>query len=145
MENGAIDDQEAQDAAERLFEVYAPKTVIACERAGLSADGTYRNALGQDYSAGREKPDYIVKGAQNAGIPTIGIGDGGNEIGMGAVKNAVAEHMAAWRCPMRKNSNRCPDSGRRFELGLLRCYSGFGDPAAQPQSRTHARSGTPPA
>ena len=93
MENGAIDDQEAQDAAERLLEVYAPKTVIACERAGLSADGTYRNALGQDYSAGREKLDYIVKGAQNAGIPTIGIGDGGNEIGMGAVKNAVAEHI----------------------------------------------------
>ena len=64
--------------------------MVCCERAGLSADGTYRNALGQDYSEGREKLDYIVELAQSENIPTIGIGDGGNEIGMGAIKEAVA-------------------------------------------------------
>ncbi len=93
MENGAIEDAAAQAAADRLLAQYAPKAVIACERAGLSADGTYRNALGQDYSAGREKLDYVVEKASAQGIPTIGIGDGGNEIGMGAVKAAVAEHI----------------------------------------------------
>ncbi|MBT5498889.1 MAG: DUF4392 domain-containing protein [Alphaproteobacteria bacterium] len=93
MENGAIEDDAARAAAKALLSTYSPKAVIACERAGLSADGTYRNALGQDYSAGREKLDYIVEYAQDQDIPTIGIGDGGNEIGMGAVKAAVAEHI----------------------------------------------------
>jgi hypothetical protein len=93
MENGAIENNAARTAANALLAAYSPKVVIACERAGLSADGTYRNALGQDYSTGREKLDYIVEFAQDQGIPTIGIGDGGNEIGMGAVKAAVAEHI----------------------------------------------------
>jgi len=93
MENGAIEDEAARQAAGHLLDTYAPKAVIACERAGLSADGTYRNALGQDYSEGREKLDYIVEFAADRGLPTIGIGDGGNEIGMGAVKEAVAAHI----------------------------------------------------
>lgn len=93
MENGAIEDSAARSAAERLLTTYSPKVVIACERAGLSADGTYRNALGQDYSEGREKLDYVVEFAKAQNIPTIGIGDGGNEIGMGAVKEAVIKHI----------------------------------------------------
>ena len=90
MENGALEDTAARDAAKRLLNEYEPKAVICCERAGLTADGTYRNALGQDYSEGREKLDYIVELARTKNIPTIGIGDGGNEIGMGAIKEAVA-------------------------------------------------------
>ncbi|MCB1739961.1 MAG: DUF4392 domain-containing protein, partial [Gammaproteobacteria bacterium] len=93
MESGAIDEAAARAAAQRLMDEHAPKVVVACERAGMSADGTYRNALGQDYSAGREKLDYVVELAQARGVPTIGIGDGGNEIGMGAVKAAVARHI----------------------------------------------------
>jgi hypothetical protein len=93
MENGAIEDEAARQVATNLLDIYAPKAVVACERAGISADGTYRNALGQDYSEGREKLDYIVEFASKRGLPTIGIGDGGNEIGMGAVKEAVATHI----------------------------------------------------
>ena len=93
MENGALEDTAARVAAKDLLREYEPKAVICCERAGLSADGTYRNALGQDYSEGREKLDYIVELAQSENIPTIGIGDGGNEIGMGAIKEAVATYV----------------------------------------------------
>ena len=93
MENGAIDDEAARNVATGLLDRYSPKVVIACERAGLSADGTYRNALGQDYSDGREKLDYIVEYARERALPTVGIGDGGNEIGMGAVKEAVIAHI----------------------------------------------------
>ena len=78
MENGAIEDKAARQAAIDLLNIYAPRAVVACERAGISADGTYRNALGQDYSEGREKLDYIVKFASERGLPTIGIGDGGS-------------------------------------------------------------------
>ncbi|MGE4218197.1 MAG: DUF4392 domain-containing protein [Alphaproteobacteria bacterium] len=93
MATGAIDDAEAQTLSKRQMDAYAPKVVLSVERAGLTADGTYRNALGQDYSEGRERLDHLVFEAQRRGIPTIGIGDGGNEIGMGAVKQAVFEHV----------------------------------------------------
>lgn len=93
MESAAIDEVTARRCAIDLIENYAPKVVIACERAGLSSDGTYRNALGQDYSEGREKLDYVFEEAAVRRIPSIGIGDGGNEIGMGAVKDAVSKHI----------------------------------------------------
>lgn len=93
METGAIEDGAARAVATRLMDTYRPTAVVTCERAGMTADGTYRNALGQDYSMGREKLDYVVEEAMRRGVPTIGIGDGGNEIGMGAVKVAVAAHI----------------------------------------------------
>ena len=87
------DDATARNECAALIERFAPKAVIAIERAGMTADGTYRNALGQDYSEGRARLDYVFNHAHDAGIPTIGIGDGGNEIGMGAVQAAVHEHV----------------------------------------------------
>ncbi|MFT5393239.1 MAG: hypothetical protein ACI8PT_003440 [Gammaproteobacteria bacterium] len=88
-----VGDAAARDDAPRLLQSLAPKAVIAIERAGLTADGTYRNALGQDYSEGRARLDYLVQAARDAGVSTIGIGDGGNEIGMGAVREAVHAHV----------------------------------------------------
>jgi hypothetical protein len=93
VEGGFIDDAKAQAHARAMIGDLKPKAVISVERAGLSADGTYRNARGEDYSAGRARLDHIVLEAARQGIPTIGIGDGGNEIGMGAVKQAVARHI----------------------------------------------------
>ena len=37
--------------------------------------------------------DYLVEEAAKRGIPTIGVGDGGNEIGMGAISEAVHKHV----------------------------------------------------
>ncbi len=93
MESAAIEDAAARHRAKSLTKAYAPKAVIACERAGMTADGTYRNALGQDYSDGRERLDYVVDEAVDQKVPTVGIGDGGNEIGMGAVKDAVSKYI----------------------------------------------------
>jgi hypothetical protein len=93
MASAPAEDAAAQAECERLVTALQPKAVISVERAGLTADGTYRNALGQDYSEGRARLDYVVKEAQDRKIPTVGIGDGGNEIGMGAVREAVREHI----------------------------------------------------
>ena len=89
----ATDDDAARDDGRTLIETYQPKAVVAIERAGLHHDGTYRDMLGQDYSMGRSRLDYAVLEAAERGIPTIGIGDGGNEIGMGAIKEAVHQHI----------------------------------------------------
>ncbi|HZP75087.1 MAG TPA: DUF4392 domain-containing protein [Pseudolabrys sp.] len=93
MHGYPIDDTEARAEAPRLLDALAPKAVIAIERAGMTERGTYHNMLGQDYTEGRARIDYLVQEASRRGIPTIGVGDGGNEIGMGAVADAVRKHV----------------------------------------------------
>ncbi|MEM8561636.1 MAG: glutamate cyclase domain-containing protein [Pseudomonadota bacterium] len=76
-----------REASERLQQL-APAAVIAIERPGLAANGRYHNMRGEDISArcGIFDP-YVTR----ANCPTIGIGDGGNEIGMGNIASAIAE------------------------------------------------------
>jgi hypothetical protein len=60
---------------------------VSIERPGLAADGRYYNMRGEDISAHCAVfDDYLSL----ASCPTIGIGDGGNEIGMGRVADALA-------------------------------------------------------
>lgn len=98
------DDSAARGECRSLVDHFKPRAVITIERAGLTSDGTYRNSLAQDFSAGRSRLDYVVSEAQARGIPTIGIGDGGNEIGMGNVREAVARFImhGAQICPVGK-------------------------------------------
>jgi hypothetical protein len=88
-----LDEAEARTDAVRMVDEFAPKAVISVERAGMTPRGTYHNMLGQDFSEGRAKIDYVVQQAQSHAIPTVGVGDGGNEIGMGAVAEAVHKYV----------------------------------------------------
>ncbi len=88
-----LDDGEARKEAKRLLDELTPKSVIAVERTGMTPRGTYHNMLGQDYTEGRARIDYVIEEASERGIPTVGIGDGGNEIGMGAIAAAVHKHV----------------------------------------------------
>jgi D-glutamate cyclase len=88
-----VPDDEARVEAKRMLEEFAPSAVIAIERAGMTERGTYHNMLGQDYSEGRARIDYLVEAASERRIPTIGVGDGGNEIGMGAISEAVCKYV----------------------------------------------------
>ncbi len=62
-----------------------PTHLIAVERPGRCVDGTYRNIKGLDISATTSPLDQLFIDAAELGITTVGIGDGGNEIGMGNV------------------------------------------------------------
>ncbi len=63
----------------------SPTHLISIERAGRSADGRYRNMRGHDITAHTAPLDELFIEASRRGLTTIGIGDGGNEIGMGKV------------------------------------------------------------
>lgn len=89
----SCDPDQAVEQAHALLDLWQPRTVVSIERAGLTADGTYRSSAGVDYSAGRARLDEVVAEATRRGVPTIGIGDYGNEIGMGAIRTAVEQHM----------------------------------------------------
>jgi hypothetical protein len=64
-----------------------PSAVISIERPGLTAEGRYINMRGEDITERCACFDYFV---ELAGCPTIAIGDGGNEIGMGNVEETVS-------------------------------------------------------
>ncbi len=70
---------------------------IALERPGRSSDGKYYNFRGTDISSYVAPFDEAYVEAQQKGIVTIGIGDGGNELGMGNVSLLVDEHIAPGR------------------------------------------------
>lgn len=61
----------------------APDGIIFVERLGRAADGRYYNFKKQDISEWTAPLDALADEAAGLGIHTIGIGDGGNEAGMG--------------------------------------------------------------
>ncbi len=75
-------ERETRDALEQL----QPEVVVSIERPGLSADGGYFNMRGEDITDRCACFDYFI---ELASCPTIAIGDGGNEIGMGNIRSAI--------------------------------------------------------
>ena len=75
-----------QEAIEALATL-KPDAVLSIERPGLTADGIYANMRGEDISKRCACFDHFLL---EANCPTIAIGDGGNEIGMGNVTESLA-------------------------------------------------------
>ena len=73
--------------AEAALAELQPQLVISIERPGFNAKGRYANMRCEDISSRCASFDYFVTQAH---CPTIGIGDGGNEIGMGNLYQQVS-------------------------------------------------------
>lgn len=66
--------------------------VVAVERMGPNAAGVVHTSTGKE-SRGAYGPVHLLfEEALRRGLATVGVGDNGNEIGMGAIATAVAEH-----------------------------------------------------
>tara|TARA_R110002050_G_scaffold161446_2_gene291098 strand:+ start:2068 stop:2919 length:852 start_codon:yes stop_codon:yes gene_type:complete len=72
--------------AKRAIDYFQPEVIISIESPGLADNDCYHNMRGEDISSKVASFDYFM---QAANCPTIAIGDGGNEIGMGNVKDAL--------------------------------------------------------
>lgn len=78
--------------ASELFERYQPAAIVFVEKGGPSKGGVFHSLLGTGRS-----PDLMANAhlladlAEQKGVLTIGIGDGGNEIGFGSVYEAIQE------------------------------------------------------
>jgi hypothetical protein len=86
IEFPVADHKESAEAARVILETETPSVVIAIERAGLVGDGTYRNMHSTDISEYNAKIDHLF----DQHPYSIGIGDGGNEIGMGNLRDEAA-------------------------------------------------------
>eukprot|EP00457_Paulinella_chromatophora_P001088 gb/GEZN01001090.1/.p1 GENE.gb/GEZN01001090.1/~~gb/GEZN01001090.1/.p1 ORF type:complete len:595 (-),score=91.20 gb/GEZN01001090.1/:850-2634(-) len=72
--------------AAELAQTRRPAAVVAIERCGLTADGRCLNFRGQEFSDYNAHMDYLFHLFPNA---SVGVGDGGNEIGMGLLARAA--------------------------------------------------------
>jgi len=93
----AADYRVQEEAAAQLHRLQ-PAAVISIERPGLAEDGRYYNMRGEDIT---ERCAFFDPFLTLASCPTIAIGDGGNEIGMGNIGAAIATldiRAAVTRC-----------------------------------------------
>jgi len=67
---------------------FQPEAIISIERPGQAADGGYYNMRGESISEHTACFDTFMNLSK---CPTIAIGDGGNEIGMGKVAEALRD------------------------------------------------------
>ena len=84
---------EASDAARRVLSHERPTHLVAVERAGRARSGDYLNARGASIAAWTRPIDALFL-ERSAGTTTIGVGDGGNEIGMGNVRSRLVRQGA---------------------------------------------------
>ena len=75
----------SKEHAKSLLEQLNPSLLVSIERCGRSADDTYRNMRYRDISDQTARLDYLF----DHGVPSVGIGDGGNEIGMGNLVSVI--------------------------------------------------------
>ncbi len=84
-----LTDAEGEPAARDLLETLAPDLLFSTERVGRNINGIYYNMRGRDYGMERARIDLLFDAALDRGLTTIAVGDGGNEIGMGNVADAI--------------------------------------------------------
>ena len=70
-----------------------PSHVLTIERPGKARDGHYHNMRGGIIDAMFVDASSIIEAARERGITTISIGDGGNEIGMGALAETIEKYV----------------------------------------------------
>ena len=63
----------------------SPGLLISIERCGRTGEDTYLNMRAADITPYTARLDYLFE----SGVPSVGIGDGGNEIGMGNLAEVI--------------------------------------------------------
>ena len=77
--------KESEKEALILLDEIKPSLIISIERPGMTIGGQYRNSVGGDITPYTARLDYLFSNHPY----TVGIGDGGNEIGMGLLYEAI--------------------------------------------------------
>jgi hypothetical protein len=103
---------EAHKLSDRLLERLNPSALVAIERPGQNEFGVYHQVGGEKVPDDAVADmDYIFNKAHESGIPTLGFGDGGNEIGMGVIGGDLGEILPVTR------KCKCPCGGGSAAVG----------------------------
>lgn len=77
---------------------YHPAGMIAVERCGSNTEGDYTNMRGVSIASYTAAIDLMFQIANEYAIHTVGIGDGGNEIGMGVLAEEIESELGFKPC-----------------------------------------------
>lgn len=83
----------ASKQADDIIAKGLPNAVISIECPGANSVGTYHNAVGLNVTSLEAKQDILFTKLQEKGVLNIAIGDLGNEIGMGTIKECLDEYI----------------------------------------------------
>lgn len=90
IESFPIGMNRGQTRSRELIETLSPSAVIFVERDGPNVEGAFHGVRGDCRDPLAVGYVYLLAyQATEAGVLTIGIGDGGNEVGFGAVREAI--------------------------------------------------------
>jgi len=95
---------EATARSQELLDSLRPAALIAIERPGANEHGHYHGAGGQRLTDHCAKIDALFEAARQQELLTIGVGDGGNELGCAPIRDAVLRVVpngATCTCPCR--------------------------------------------
>lgn len=84
---------EADEFIAAQLDAIRPSHVLTIERPGKACDGHYHNMRGGIIDAMFVDASSIIEAARQRGITTISIGDGGNEMGMGALSETIEKYV----------------------------------------------------
>jgi len=87
------DREEAKVEAVRLLDSFVPAACVAIEKGGMNEKGFVHTSRGDETSEHMSKVDYLFQEAARRHVATIGIGDGGNEIGMARIREKIAQNV----------------------------------------------------
>lgn len=97
----------AQAQAEEIISHGMPSMVISTEAPSSNEKGVFHNATGLNLTQLQAKSEVLFELLQSKGVPNIAIGDLGNEIGMGSIK----EHIKKYIPYAREGACRCGCGG----------------------------------
>ncbi|MBR6790100.1 MAG: DUF4392 domain-containing protein [Oscillospiraceae bacterium] len=83
----------AERKTEELLKKEIPAAAVAIELPGANEKGVYHNAVGLDLTRLEAKTDLLLKALREKGVPTVAIGDLGNEAGLAALKPELSEKI----------------------------------------------------
>ncbi len=97
-----VNDEQARLGAESLILKFNPSVLIAIERPGWNEKSEFHNMKGRNISDLVGKTDYLFLHGRKSGVATVAVGDGGNELGCGAIAETVRRYVpygARCQCP----------------------------------------------
>ncbi|MDO4344299.1 MAG: DUF4392 domain-containing protein [Eubacteriales bacterium] len=101
------DEKEAPLQAQNICETIMPQAMLAIEAPGANSVGKYHNAVGKDVTDLEAKTDVLWNLLRDKKVPSIAIGDLGNEIGM----HSLGEHIEKFIPYTSKNECACGCGG----------------------------------
>lgn len=96
-----VDVEDGAEKYEALLEKFAPTALISIERCGRNVRNDYANMRGVSIKEYTARTDWLFIQARKQGIPTFGVGDGGNEIGMGNLKEVISGKLELVPCKVK--------------------------------------------